>query len=82
MVGECDIALKSLKEALVSSPILVYPDFGKEFILDTDASFDTIGAVLSQKDEKGNERVIAYGSHAMSKHEMGYCITRKELLAI
>jgi len=61
---------------------LAYPDFNKDFILDTDASHNTIGAVLSQLDDEGNEKVIAYGSHAMSKHEIGYCITRKELLAI
>jgi transposase InsO family protein len=79
---ECDNSFQRMKEALSTTPILVYPDFQKEFILDTDASFDTIGAVLSQLDERGNERVIAYGSHAMSKHELGYCITRKELLAI
>ena len=78
----CDKAFLEMKKALTESPILTFPDFKKEFILDTDASFDTIGAVLSQKDEQGNEHVIAYGSHAMNKHEKGYCITRKELLAI
>jgi len=71
-----------MKEALMMSPILCFPDINKEFILDTDASFDTIGAVLSQKDNNGRERVIAYGSHAMTSHEKGYCTTRKELLAI
>jgi len=71
-----------MKNALSKTPVLAYPDFNKEFILYTDASFDSIGAVLSQKDNDGHERVIAYGSHSMSKHEVGYCITRKELLAI
>ena len=79
---ECDDAFQKLKERMIKTPILAYPDFSKDFILDTDASFDTIGAVLSQKDMCGRERVIAYGSHKMNKHELGYCITRKELLAI
>jgi len=79
---KCEKAFEEMKNALVSSPILGFPDFRKEFILDTDASFDTIGAVLSQIDDQGCERVIAYGSHAMNAHEKGYCITRKELLAI
>ena len=78
----CNVAFSEMKEALVKSPVLGYPDVNKDFILDTDASFNTIGAVLSQKDDSGRERVIAYGSHAMSNHEKGYCITRKELLAI
>ena len=50
--------------------------------MDTDASFDTIGAVLSQKDDSGDKRVFAYGSHAVNAHEKFYCITRKELLII
>ena len=79
---ECDEAFQTLKDKMTKTPILAYPDFEKEFILDTDASFDTIGAVLAQKDAYGRERVIAYGSHKMNKHELGYCITRKELLAI
>ena len=79
---KCEEAFEELKNALSKTPVLIYPNFQKEFILDTDASFDTIGAVLSQLDEQGHERVIAYGSHSMNKHEIGYCITRKELLAI
>lgn len=78
----CEKAFEDMKLALTTSPILAFPDVRKEFILDTDASFDTIGAVLSQKDEYGYEHVISYGSHSMNDHERGYCITRKELLAI
>ena len=75
-------SFSKIERKMIDTPILAYPDFEKEFILDTDASFDTIGAVLSQKDTYGRERVIAYGSHKMNKHELGYCVTRKELLAI
>ncbi|KAG8184468.1 hypothetical protein JTE90_002315 [Oedothorax gibbosus] len=51
------------------------------FILDTDASKEGIGAVLSQEVD-GKERVIAYFSKSLSKPERNYCVTRKELLAI
>jgi len=71
-----------MKEAWAKSPVLGYPDVNKGCILNTDASFNTIGAVLAQKDDSGQENVIAYGSHDMNNHEKGYCITRKELLAI
>jgi hypothetical protein len=36
--NECQTAFEELKNRLVSSPILVHPDFSKKFILDTDAS--------------------------------------------
>ena len=70
-----------LKDKLTSPPILVYPDPDVPFILDTDASDFGIGAVLSQVQD-GEERVVAYGSRALSKQERRYCVTRRELLAV
>jgi len=40
-------AFKSLKEALTTPPILAMPEDNGEFVMDTDASDQTIGAVLS-----------------------------------
>ena len=51
------------------------------FILDTDASGKTIGCVLSQVQD-GKEKVIAYGSRALSRQECNYCVTDRELLAV
>ncbi|KAK3102810.1 hypothetical protein FSP39_014067 [Pinctada imbricata] len=78
---ECQNAFEKLKEKLIESPILAHPDFTKPFILDTDASLDSIGGVLSQEVD-GYERVIAYGSRVLTKSERRYCVTRRELLAI
>ena len=79
---ECQRSFDLLRNLLSSPPILVYPDFTKPFILDTDASNEGIGAVLSQLDAQGKERVVAYGSRVLSKAERNYCATRKELLAV
>ncbi|GFW60461.1 retrovirus-related Pol polyprotein from transposon 297 [Trichonephila clavipes] len=56
---ECEDSFLQLKEALTSSPILIYPQPDKPFILDTDASNESVGAVLSQEID-GHERVVAY----------------------
>ncbi|GBO11904.1 Retrovirus-related Pol polyprotein from transposon 297 [Araneus ventricosus] len=78
---ECEKSFNSLQQALITSPVLTYPRTDKEFILDTDASIEGIGAVISQK--IGNEEcVIAYFSKSLGKPERNYCVTRKELLAI
>ena len=53
----------------------------KEVILDTDASEYAVGAELIQVQE-GLERVVAYGSYALSHEQRRYCITRQELLAV
>ena len=79
---DCQRAFDELRQRLCSAPVLAFPDFTRQFILDTDASDVGIGAVLSQKDEEGREQVIAYGSRALSKSERRYCVTRRELLAV
>ena len=79
---ECELAFQELKHRLVTAPILSYPDFSQKFVLDTDASNYALGAVLSQVQEDGSEKVIAYGSRLMTKTERRYCATRRELLSV
>ena len=45
---ECTLSFNSLKHALTSAPVLAYPNVEGTFILDTDASDQAIGGVLSQ----------------------------------
>lgn len=78
---EAEAIFLSLKRSLTTAPVLSFPVRGGRFILDCDASHNYLGAVLSQV-QNGEERVIAYGSKKMSKCEVGYCVTRKELLSV
>ena len=78
---ECQEAFEHLKAVLTSAPILAMPDEDSTFTLDTDAAISSIGAVLSQT-QYGLERVVAYASRKLSKAEMNYCVTRRELLAV
>lgn len=41
-----------------------------------------LGAVLSQVQDGGTERVIAYSSRVLTRAERRYCMTRRELLAV
>ena len=42
-------AFDALKEALCTAPVLGYPNFTREFILETDASLKGLGSILSQQ---------------------------------
>ena len=74
-------AFETLKNALITYPILAFPDFDKPFLLSTDASDVAIGAVLSQPYENG-DRPVAYGSRVLNAAEKKYSCVERELLAI
>ena len=79
---ECQVAFETLTTALTTEAFLGFPQESQgEFILDCDASYDALGAVVSQLQE-GEERVISYYSKYFSKAERRYCTTRKELLSV
>ena len=67
---------------MVTSPILRYPDFDKEFFLYCDSSDYSIGYILGEKDDVGREVVIHYGGGAPRPAEINYPITHKESLAL
>ncbi|GFX16127.1 hypothetical protein TNCV_4703831 [Trichonephila clavipes] len=49
-----------LKEKLSGKPVLHAPNFSKSFILQTDASDQGYGGVLTQKDDNGKEHPILF----------------------
>ena len=46
-----------------------YPDFSCPFDLETDASLQRLGAVLSQRDVHGQSKVTAYASQSLHPNE-------------
>ena len=74
-------AFSILKDKLVSSPIVVAPDWNLPFELMCDASDYAIGVVLGQKKERIFQ-VIYYASRTLNDAQLNYATTEKELLAI
>ena len=46
-------AFKALKQVCMTTPVLAFTDYTKPFLLETKASRDGLGAVLSQKQADG-----------------------------
>lgn len=73
---EC--AFQELKRALSEGPVLMAPDFSKEFVIQCDASDRGLGAVLCQEDSEGRERPVLYLSRKLSSREETYSTSEKE----
>ena len=81
---ECSDAFAALKQRLTTTPVLAYADFKLPFILEIDASYQGLGAVLSQEQE-GQRRPIAFASRGLNKSERNmsnYSSMKLEFLAL
>ena len=70
-------ALRTLKQAVSSTPVLCYYNLKEEVTLQCNASQSGLGAALMQ-----NEQPVAYASRALTPTETRYAQIEKELLAI
>ena len=75
-------AFHKLKKAVMSAPVLAYPDPNKEYLFKTDALKLELGAVLSQKQSDGRYHPVAFSSRALHGVEDNYHSTKLEFLAM
>lgn len=78
---KCEDAFQEIKNSLMTTPILAYPDFSRPFKVTVDASHLGCGAVISQEID-GIDRPIQFISRTFKKGEINKAIIEKELLAI
>ena len=81
LTDDCLQAFETLKEKLVTAPIIVAPDWNENFELMCDASDYAVGAVLGQRKDK-TFHAIHYASKVLNEAQINYATTEKELLAI
>ena len=75
-------AFHKLKKAVMSAPVLAYPEPIKEYLLEMDALKLGIGAVLSQKQSDGRYHLVAFGSRALHGVEVNYHSTKLKFLVM
>ena len=72
---------QELKMKCLTAPVLVFAYFKKPFLLETDASIEGLGVVLSQKHDDGRYHPIAYASQGLKGGESRYHSSKLEFLA-
>jgi hypothetical protein len=71
-----------IKKVLTEAPVLVSPDYSKDFLIFSFASCDTVAAVLLQKNDQGQEQPISFFSKALIDVELRYEIMEKQAYAV
>ena len=75
-------AFQGLKMKCLTVPVLAFTDFKKPFLLETDASIEGLGAVLSQEQDDGRYHPVAYASRGLKGGEVKYHSSKLEFLAL
>jgi hypothetical protein len=75
-------SFEQVKRALTEAPVLISPDFTKDFYLFSFAFEHTIAAVLLQKNNEGYEQPIAFFSKALRDVSLNYKIMEKQAFAL
>ena len=75
-------AWESLRDLLVSTQVMAYPQVGRPYKLYTDACDYAVGAILVQEDEHGVERPIQYISKQLSGAQLKWATIEKEAFAV
>ena len=75
-------AFHYLQNILSSETVMAYFDPNRPASLDVDASPVGLGAMLLQADNKGHDKVVAYGSCSLNSAEQNYPQIEREGLAV
>jgi hypothetical protein len=75
-------AFKSIKTTRCEAPVLISPNYEKDFQIFSFAFEDTIVGVLLQKNDQGHDQPIAYMSQALQNLELKYPMFEKQAYAL
>ena len=73
---------EAIEEALTKTPVLISPNFKKDFIIFSFASEHTIATVLLQKNDQGYEQPIAFFRKSLRDATLKYNIMEKQALSL
>ena len=76
------VSFNDIKATIAHVPSLRSPDFEKDFILYTSASYNSLAVVLTQKEELGYEYPISFMSTGLQGAELNYPTVDKQAYAV
>ena len=75
-------SFETLKKQLLSGAVCAYPDFDRIFILKCDAAKNSVGSILSQRDDKNKECIVCCASQKLNEHESKWATFDREFFAL
>jgi len=75
--AKIEASFQTLKQALITAPVLAMPNFTHQFVIETDALAKGIGAILQQQGHP-----VAYASNTLGPKAQCLSTYEKECLAI
>jgi hypothetical protein len=75
-------SFNQIKKALTEAPVLINPDYSKDFLIFSFASYDTLAVILLQKNVEGLEQPISFFSRALRDVEVKYDMMEKKAYAL
>jgi hypothetical protein len=75
-------SFQDIKQAIMESPTLISPDYSKIFYVFSFASYDTVAAVLLQKDDDNLDHPVAFFSKTLRDAELRYDPIEKQAYAL
>ena len=82
LLPEVHGAVRILKDKIKTMPMLVFPDFDKPFLLETDTTKEGLGTVLSEKQDDGHYHPVAFGIHSLTPSENNYHSSKIKFLTL
>jgi hypothetical protein len=79
---ECQQSFNTLKKKMITVPILVFPNWSKEFDVHVNASSIALGAVLSQPGAGYIDHPLSFYRRKLSTTKINYTTTKREGLAM
>eukprot|EP00253_Pinus_taeda_P021216 PITA_21216 len=75
-------SFEAIKQAIMEAPTLISPYYNKEFCIFSFSSYDTLAAVLLQKNDEGIEHPVAFFSKTLRDAKLRYDLIEKQTYAL